>query len=153
MNFEEIVNKFVEKPCRITTGAPSLSKRWGVDLDLVYQARAVAKDILKNKEEFGTEYTPEDVAFNGFTNISLNNIKDYEGKEVAVMSYGGGSRHLKWRHIRTKTEQLSGRNKNCIRLHLFFLREIYNPYYEERTRDAGSQRIRKYIHAYGVAIW
>ena len=76
MNFEEIVNKFVEKPCRITTGAPSLSKRWGVDLDLVYQARAVAKDILKNKEEFGTEYTPEDVAFNGFTNISLNNIKD-----------------------------------------------------------------------------
>lgn len=63
MNFEEIVNKFVEKPCRITTGAPSLSKRWGVDLDLVYQARAVAKDILKNKEEFGTEYNPEDVAF------------------------------------------------------------------------------------------
>lgn len=63
MNFEEIVNKFVEKPCRITTGAPSLSKRWGVDVDLVYQARAVAKDILKNKEEFGTEYHPEDVSF------------------------------------------------------------------------------------------
>ena len=63
MNFEEIVNKFVEKPCRITTGAPSLSKRWSVDLDLVYQARAVAKDILKNKEEFGTEYDPRDVAF------------------------------------------------------------------------------------------
>ena len=63
MNFEEIVNKFVEKPCRITTGAPSLSKRWGVALDLVYQARAVAKDILKNKEEFGTEYHPEDVSF------------------------------------------------------------------------------------------
>jgi hypothetical protein len=55
----------------------------------------------------------------------------YEGKEVAVMSYGGRSRHLKWCHIRTKTEQLSGRNKNCIRLHLFFLREIRNLYYGE----------------------
>ena len=60
---EEIVNKFVEHPSQITNGAPTLAKRWGVDLDLVYQARAIAKDILKNKEEFGTEYNPSDVAF------------------------------------------------------------------------------------------
>lgn len=73
---EEIVNKFVEHPSQVTNGAPTLAKRWGVDLDLVYQARAIAKDILKNKEEFSTEYSPKDVAFNGFTDISLNNIKD-----------------------------------------------------------------------------
>ena len=60
---EEIVNKFVEHPSQVTNGAPTLAKRWGVDLDLVYQARAIAKDILKNKEEFGTEYNPKDVSF------------------------------------------------------------------------------------------
>ena len=69
MSFEEIVDKFVNHPSLITNGAPSLSKRWDVDLDLVYQARAVAKDILKNKEEFGTEYDPSDVAFNHYNNI------------------------------------------------------------------------------------
>lgn len=57
------------------------------------------------------------------------------------MSHGGRSRHLKWCHIRTKTEQLSGRNKNCIRLHFFFfLREIYKLYYGETV---GSNRERR----------
>lgn len=64
MNFEEAVEKFVESPCRLTTGMPSLSKRWNIDLDTLYAAKASAKDILKNKEQFGTEYNPEDVAFN-----------------------------------------------------------------------------------------
>ena len=83
MVLEEIVNKFVEHPSQVTNGAPSLAKRWGVDLDLVYQARAIAKDILKNKEEFGTECNPEDVSFKvnsfgdipipGYTEINLGN--------------------------------------------------------------------------------
>ena len=64
MNFEEAVEKFVESPCRLTTGVPSLSKRWNIDLDTLYAAKASAKDILKNKEKFGTEYNPTDVAFN-----------------------------------------------------------------------------------------
>jgi len=64
MNFEEAVEKFVESPCRLTTGVPSLSKRWNIDLDTLYAAKASAKDILKNKEQFGTEYNPKDVAFN-----------------------------------------------------------------------------------------
>ena len=63
MNFEEAVEKFVESPCRLTTGVPSLSKRWNIDLDTLYAAKASAKDILKNKEQFGTEYNPKDVAF------------------------------------------------------------------------------------------
>ena len=63
MNFEEAVEKFVESPCRLTTGVPSLSKRWNIDLDTLYAAKASAKDILKNKEKFGTEYNPSDVAF------------------------------------------------------------------------------------------
>jgi hypothetical protein len=63
MNFEEAVDKFVESPCRLTTGMPSLSKRWNIDLNTLYAAKASAKDILKNKEQFGTEYNPEDVAF------------------------------------------------------------------------------------------
>ena len=62
MNFEEAVEKFVESPCRLTTGVPSLSKRWNIDLDTLYAAKASAKDILKNKEQFGTEYNPRDVA-------------------------------------------------------------------------------------------
>jgi hypothetical protein len=62
MNFEEAVEKFVESPCRLTTGVPSLSKRWNIDLDTLYAAKASAKDILKNKEQFGTEYNPKDVA-------------------------------------------------------------------------------------------
>nr|DAQ84923.1 MAG TPA: hypothetical protein [Caudoviricetes sp.] len=32
----------------------------------------------------------------------------YEEKEVAVMSPGGRSQHLRWCHIRNKTERLSG---------------------------------------------
>jgi hypothetical protein len=71
MNFEEAVEKFVESPSQLTTGMPSLSKRWGVDLDTLYAAKASAKDILKNKEQFGTEYDPKDVAF---TKVSLNDI-------------------------------------------------------------------------------
>lgn len=63
MNFEEAVEKFVESPSQLTTGMPSLSKRWSIDLDTLYAAKASAKDILKNKEQFGTEYNPEDVAF------------------------------------------------------------------------------------------
>ena len=69
MNFEEAVSKFVESPCRLTTGVPSLSKRWNIDLDTLYAAKASAKDILKNKEQFGTEYNPADVAFNHYNNI------------------------------------------------------------------------------------
>ena len=34
------------------------------------------------------------------------------------MSRGGRSHHLKWCHIGTKTEQLSGGNNNRIRLHI-----------------------------------
>lgn len=63
MNFEEAVEKFVESPSQLTTGVPSLSKRWSIDLDTLYAAKASAKDILKNKEQFGTEYNPKDVAF------------------------------------------------------------------------------------------
>ena len=50
MNFEEAVEKFVESPSQLTTGMPSLSKRWNIDLDTLYAAKASAKDILKNKE-------------------------------------------------------------------------------------------------------
>src|SRR5574344_1198893 len=64
MNFEEAVDKSVESLCRLTTGMPALSKRWPIDWDTLYAAKASAKDILKNKEQFGTEYNPEDVAFN-----------------------------------------------------------------------------------------
>ena len=39
-------------------------------------------------------------------------------KEVAVMRYRRVSYHLKWWHISTKTEQLSGGNNNRIRLHI-----------------------------------
>ena len=70
MNFEEAVSKFVESPCRLTTGVPSLSKRWNIDLDTLYAAKASAKDILKNKEQFGTEYNPKDVGF------SIKNLED-----------------------------------------------------------------------------
>jgi hypothetical protein len=63
MNLEQVVDKFVKHPSLITNGAPTLANRWSVDVDLVYEARAIAKDILKNKEEFGTEYHPEDVSF------------------------------------------------------------------------------------------
>ena len=69
MNFEEAVEKFVESPSQLTTGVPSLSKRWNIDLDILYAAKASAKDILKNKEQFGTEYNPADVAFNHYNNI------------------------------------------------------------------------------------
>lgn len=69
MNFEEAVEKFVESPSQLTTGMPSLSKRWNIDLDTLYAAKASAKDILKNKEQFGTEYNPADVAFNHYNNI------------------------------------------------------------------------------------
>lgn len=63
MTLEETVQKFVSHPCLITNGAPSLSKKWGVDVGIVYQARGIAKDIIKNKEQFGMEYNPTDVSF------------------------------------------------------------------------------------------
>jgi hypothetical protein len=75
MNFEEAVEKFVESPCRLTTGVPSLSKRWNIDLDTLYAAKASAKDILKNKEQFGTEYNPKDVSFSFYDKI-LNGESD-----------------------------------------------------------------------------
>lgn len=74
--FENIVNKFINNTSYLTNGAGQLSNKWGITKDLVKAAKASAKDILKNKEQFGTEYNPKDVAFNGFTDISLNNIKD-----------------------------------------------------------------------------
>lgn len=77
MNFEEAVSKFVESPCRLTTGVPSLSKRWNIDLDTLYAAKASAKDILKNKEKFGTGYNPKDVSFNE-REINLTGYKDSE---------------------------------------------------------------------------
>jgi len=71
MTLQNVVDKFVEYPSQITNGSPSLAKKWGIPLDIVYQAKAIAKDILKNKEQFGTEYNPKDVAF---TNKSLEEI-------------------------------------------------------------------------------
>jgi len=64
MKVEEIVDKFVKSPSQLTTGMPSLAKRWDVNLDDLYLAKGIANDIVKNKEKFGTEYNPKDVAFN-----------------------------------------------------------------------------------------
>lgn len=86
MNFEEAVSKFVESPCRLTTGVPSLSKRWNIDLDTLYAAKASAKDILKNKEQFGTEYNPSDVAFVSRGKRSDTNITEEVSENTLFLS-------------------------------------------------------------------
>ena len=58
MNFEEAVEKFVESPSQLTTGMPSLSKRWGVDLDTLNVVRnmqgfiSVLMDVVKYDSKY-----------------------------------------------------------------------------------------------------
>ena len=103
MNFEEAVEKFVESPCRLTTGVPSLSKRWNIDLDTLYAAKASAKDILKNKEQFGTEYNPKDVAFNereirliGYKDSETCTIRDAGNNQLEINIKESGKLKSKW---------------------------------------------------------
>ena len=58
MNLDQIVSKFEKYPLALTNGAGYLSKRWNCDKELIYKA----KEIIKNKKKFGTEYNPKSVA-------------------------------------------------------------------------------------------
>ena len=68
------------------------------------------------------------------------------------MSYGGRSRHLKWCHIRTKTEQLSGRNKKLYKTTLFLFYAKFTAYIMEKqlvlTVKDGSIRHRIDVTGY-----
>ena len=59
MTIEQIIKKFENKPSYLTNGAGLLSKTWGVNRGDIYEA----KRIIRNKNKYGTEYHPDDVAF------------------------------------------------------------------------------------------
>ena len=59
MTIQQVIEKFEKYPKALTNGAGHLSKRWNCDKDIIYKARK----IVRNKNKYGTEYNPKDVAF------------------------------------------------------------------------------------------
>lgn len=59
MTVQRIVEKFINNPKYLTNGAGRLSRIWNCSKEDVYEARR----IVKNKNKYGTEYNPKDVAF------------------------------------------------------------------------------------------
>src|SRR5574344_2087093 len=103
MNFEEAVEKFVESPSQLTTRMPSLSKRWNIDLDTLYAAKASAKDILKNKEKFGTEYNPRDVALQHSYENPLTPEECFKKEDGRLKSKWGSEGNWKYSYDYTQS--------------------------------------------------
>jgi len=73
MNIQRIVENFNKYPLALTNGAGYLSGRWNCTKEEVYEA----KKIVRNKQKYGTEYNPKDVAFKpkNFPKILLFDIE------------------------------------------------------------------------------
>jgi uncharacterized protein YprB with RNaseH-like and TPR domain len=69
MTKEQLLSKFKEKKYLITMGCGSISKMFGVSVELARECKKITRD---NIEKFGTTYHPKEVAFK---NEIHNNLK------------------------------------------------------------------------------
>lgn len=67
MNTSQVVEKLEQHPTYMTMGAGKLSLKFHCNREDIYRA----KDIVRNKQKYGTEYNPKDVLFK---NKSTSNV-------------------------------------------------------------------------------
>lgn len=63
---ETLIEKFINNPCYLTNGARTLSKRWGCNLEDVYEARREARSriTLKSKQNFKRLFFDIETSYN-----------------------------------------------------------------------------------------
>lgn len=83
MNVNKVLDAFNSKRYLISMGAGSIAKMLNVSKEDVYKARS----IFRNKQRFGTEYHPKDVAFKKFK-IPKILIFDIESSPSITYTFG-----------------------------------------------------------------
>ena len=85
MTLIQVIEKFEQYPKSLTNGAGHLSKRWGCNKDIIYEARKIARN--KNKIEKEYSIKPEEVkVFKAYKKF-ISDLEDYsQVKNILVIA-------------------------------------------------------------------
>ena len=87
MTKNDLLSKFKERKYLVTMGCGSISKMFGVSIELAKECKAITRS---NLNKFGTTYHPKEVAFKKVPNVKLPKILIFDIETSPAISYHFG---------------------------------------------------------------